>query len=54
MGLQEDGQIIKEAAKLAHLPVTIVQGRYDLVCPMKTGTHHLHWSIGARQLAGAR
>lgn len=33
---KEDGQIIKEAAKLAHLPVTIVQGRYDLVCPMKT------------------
>lgn len=36
--LKEDGQIIKEATKLAHLPVTIVQGRYDLVCPMKTGT----------------
>jgi proline iminopeptidase len=48
MVLQEDGQIIKEAAKLAHLPVTIVQGRYDLVCPMKTGTYRSICFAGGR------
>jgi len=31
-----DGQLIKEAEKIAHIPTTIVQGRYDIVCPMKT------------------
>mmetsp|Transcript_29616 Transcript_29616/g.32992 ORF Transcript_29616/g.32992 Transcript_29616/m.32992 type:complete len:322 (+) Transcript_29616:28-993(+) len=31
-----DGQLIKEATKLGDLPGTIVQGRYDMVCPMKS------------------
>ena len=32
-----DGQLIAEAGKLASIPhITIVQGRYDLVCPFKT------------------
>jgi len=31
-----DGQLIKNAHKLSDIPTTIVQGRYDMVCPAKT------------------
>ncbi|MCH9757838.1 MAG: prolyl aminopeptidase [Proteobacteria bacterium] len=31
-----DGQLIAEAARLAEIPTVIVQGRYDVVTPMKT------------------
>lgn len=31
-----DGQLVDDAHKIKHLPVTIVQGRYDVVCPAKT------------------
>eukprot|EP00049_Salpingoeca_infusionum_P004555 m.80887 g.80887 ORF g.80887 m.80887 type:complete len:438 (+) comp12618_c0_seq2:7538-8851(+) len=31
-----DGQVIAELHKIKHIPTTVVQGRYDLVCPMKT------------------
>ncbi|KAJ5168196.1 Proline iminopeptidase [Penicillium canariense] len=34
----EDGQILKaeNLAKIQHIPVTIIQGRYDMVCPPQT------------------
>ena len=28
--------VLSEVAKLAHIPTTIIQGRYDMVCPPKT------------------
>jgi len=31
--LEEDGQILKNAELLAGIPGTIVQGRYDMICP---------------------
>lgn len=31
-----DGQLIEEAYKIKDLPIVIVQGRYDVVCPAKT------------------
>jgi len=31
-----DGQLIREADKIAHIPGVIVQGRYDVVCPALT------------------
>jgi len=31
-----DDQLIQEAPKLKNIPGVIVQGRYDVVCPMKT------------------
>jgi len=31
--LEEDGQILRDAGKLADIPGTIVQGRYDMICP---------------------
>jgi proline iminopeptidase len=35
-GWMRDGQLIEEAYKIKHLPIFIVQGRYDVVCPAKT------------------
>ena len=32
-GWLEDGQLIREASKLAGIPGVIVQGRYDMICP---------------------
>ncbi|SPH19446.1 Proline iminopeptidase [Ascidiaceihabitans donghaensis] len=31
--LEEDGQILANMHKIAHIPGTIVQGRYDMICP---------------------
>jgi len=35
-GWLEEGQLIRDAARLQHIPGTIVQGRYDMVCPVRT------------------
>jgi proline iminopeptidase len=32
----EENQILNNAAKLQHIPGVIVQGRYDLICPMES------------------
>ncbi len=39
--LREDGQIMNDLPKIAHLPAYIVQGRYDMVCPPHTA-YNLH------------
>lgn len=31
--LEEDGQILRDLPRLAEVPGTIVQGRYDMICP---------------------
>ncbi|QXT40091.1 prolyl aminopeptidase [Gymnodinialimonas ceratoperidinii] len=31
--LEEDGQILRDVHRIAHVPGTIVQGRYDMICP---------------------
>ncbi|MEM9433541.1 MAG: prolyl aminopeptidase [Pseudomonadota bacterium] len=31
--LEEDGQILKNRDAIEHIPATIVQGRYDMICP---------------------
>ncbi|MCX8508857.1 MAG: prolyl aminopeptidase [Rhodobacteraceae bacterium] len=31
--LEEDGQILRDRARIAHIPAVIVQGRYDMICP---------------------
>jgi proline iminopeptidase len=38
---EEDGWLLKNVAKLRHIPCWIVQGRYDVVCPM-TSAYELH------------
>ncbi|HEY1124048.1 MAG TPA: prolyl aminopeptidase [Sphingobium sp.] len=35
-GWLEDDQLIRDASKLASIPGTIVQGRYDMACPVRT------------------
>lgn len=34
--LEEDGQILRDLPRLADVPGTIVQGRYDMICPPVT------------------
>jgi len=36
--------LIQDATKIAHIPTTIVQGRYDVVCPPVTAWE-LHKSL---------
>jgi proline iminopeptidase len=45
--LEEDGQILRDVHRIAHIPGTIVQGRYDMICPPKSA-HMLAsgWSSG--------
>jgi proline iminopeptidase len=35
-GWLEEGQLIRDAGRLAGIPGVIVQGRYDMACPTKT------------------
>ncbi|MEM6617745.1 MAG: prolyl aminopeptidase [Pseudomonadota bacterium] len=42
--LREDGQILKDMHRIAHIPGSIVQGRYDMICPPHTAfTLHDNW-----------
>jgi proline iminopeptidase len=34
--LEEDGQILRDLPKIAHIPGVIVQGRYDMICPPRS------------------
>lgn len=45
----DDGQLIRDAAKLADIPGVIVQGRYDAVCPPVTA-YELHQAWGNSRL----
>jgi len=40
----EEGYILKHAEKLKNIPVDIVQGRYDVVCPA-TSAYELHQAV---------
>jgi len=33
---EEDGQLLRDVHRIRHIPATIVQGRYDVVCPMRS------------------
>ncbi len=42
---EEDGQLLRDAHRLAGIPGVIVQGRYDVVCPAKSAWDlHRAWS----------
>ena len=43
-----DGQLIEEAYKINHLPIIILQGRYDVVCPAKT-SWDLYQALGGEK-----
>ena len=40
----EEAYILNHAAKIQHIPTTIVQGRYDMVCPPRSAWE-LHKAI---------
>ena len=52
--LEEDGQLLRDMPKIAHIPGTIVQGRYDMICPPKSA-HMLaeRWPSGKLQMVKA-
>lgn len=45
-----DGQLITDAHRIAHLPIVIIQGRYDVVCPAAT-SWLLYKALGGEQNA---
>ncbi len=45
-GFIDEGQIIKNMSKIMHIPGTIVQGRYDMICPPQTAFQlHENWPM---------
>jgi proline iminopeptidase len=52
-GWMDEGQLIRDAHKLAHVPGVIVQGRYDACTPVKTAWDlHRAWPQAAFHLVG--
>ncbi|MBN2907347.1 MAG: prolyl aminopeptidase [Rhodobacteraceae bacterium] len=41
--LDRDGQILEDVSLISHIPATIVQGRYDMVCPPTSA-----WALAER------
>jgi proline iminopeptidase len=42
--LECDDQLLRDVPRIAHIPGVIVQGRYDVVCPMRSAWHlHQAW-----------
>lgn len=43
-GFLEEGQLLRDIGRIRHLPCTIVQGRYDVICPPETALDlHTAW-----------
>lgn len=40
-GFMEEAQLLRDVDRIRHIPAVIVQGRYDIVCPMQSA-HDLH------------
>jgi proline iminopeptidase len=50
---ERDGQLLENVDRIAHLPVRIVQGRYDVVCPLESAwALHRAWSGSNLFVAG--
>jgi proline iminopeptidase len=49
-GFLDEGQLLRDLWKIAHLPALIVQGRYDMVCP-PASAYRLHESWPGSRLA---
>ena len=51
--LRTDSQLLDDAARIAHLPGVIVQGRYDVVCPAASAwALHKRWPRSQLRLVG--
>lgn len=52
--LEEDGQILRNLSKLRDIPASIVQGRYDMICPpVSAWTLAQNWKRAALKLVPA-
>lgn len=40
----EEGEILRDIHKIAHIPTVIINGRYDLICPLRTA-YKLHKAL---------
>lgn len=49
----EDNQILKNAQKIRHIPVYLIHGRYDMVCPLASAWD-LHQALPASNLSIVR
>jgi proline iminopeptidase len=48
-----DGQLIENAGRIRHIPAVIVQGRYDVICPMRSAWDlHRAWPEGDLRIVG--
>jgi proline iminopeptidase len=51
--LEEDGQILRDMDRIAHVPGVLVQGRYDMICPPDTAARFAAaWPAGTLKLVG--
>ncbi|SPH23566.1 Proline iminopeptidase [Defluviimonas aquaemixtae] len=52
--LEEDGQILRDLPKLRDIPASIVQGRYDMICPpISAWTLARNWKLAELKLVPA-
>lgn len=50
--LRSDNQLIEEVGRIRHIPAVIVQGRYDVVCPMRSAWDlHRAWPEAALRVS---
>src|SRR5262249_30695285 len=50
--LQSDNQLIENVDRIRHIPAVIVQGRYDVVCPVKSAWElHRAWPEAALKIS---
>ena len=52
-GFLREGQLLEDIATIAHIPAVIVQGRYDVVCPMVSAWDlHRAWPSAELKIVG--
>jgi proline iminopeptidase len=50
-GFLREGQLLEEVGKIRHIPAIIVQGRYDVVCPLQSAwALHQAWPEAELQI----
>jgi proline iminopeptidase len=51
--LDSDDQLLRDVARIRHIPAVIVQGRYDMVCPMRSAWDlHRAWPEAQLRVVG--
>jgi proline iminopeptidase len=51
--MRSDAQLLEDVGRIRHIPAVIVQGRYDVVCPMRSAWDlHRAWPEASLRIAG--